>query len=107
MATTFLKGVLTPGTLRDVNQQSATLEPFPENISDLPRSFGGTSGGGLWRVYVRRHGDDKYEAVHHRLIGIASTEDRQNVPPRWIKCQGPGRIEMMLEGVRRRMNGVN
>jgi hypothetical protein len=81
---------------------TATLECFEENLPDLPDSFGGTSGGGLWRVYVRKR-DDSFEAVHHRLIGIASREEKGS-PPR-ITCQGMGRIEAMLDGVRRRMSG--
>jgi hypothetical protein len=47
------------------------------------------SGGGLWRVYVRKRDHGSFEAVHHRLIGIASREDKGS-PPR-ITCQGgPG-----------------
>jgi hypothetical protein len=76
MATTLLKGVLTSGELRDFEALTATLECFKQNLSDLPDSFGGTSGGGLWRVYVRKRDDGSFEAVHHRLIGIASREDK-------------------------------
>jgi hypothetical protein len=93
-ATTFLKGVLTSGALRQFDKFTATLECFKENLSDLPASFGGTSGGGLWRVYVRKRDDGSFEAVHHRLIGIASREELGS-PPR-ITCQGMGRIEAML-----------
>lgn len=102
-ATTLLKGVLTSGVLRDLDALNATLECFEEILPDLPDSFGGTSGGGLWRVYVRRSEDGRFEGVHHRLIGIASSEAK-GAPPR-ITCQGIGRIEMMLEGMRRRMSG--
>jgi hypothetical protein len=101
-ATTLLKGSLTSGVLRDFGALTVTLECFEENIPDLPNSFGGTSGGGLWRVYVRRQQDGSYEAVHHRLIGIASRED-QGSPPR-ITCQGMGRIEMILNNVGRSMS---
>ena len=80
-----------------------TLECFEENIPDLPDSFGGKSGGGLWRVYARKREDGSFETVYHRLIGIASSEDK-GTPPR-IACQGIGRIDMMLEGVRRQMSG--
>jgi hypothetical protein len=99
MATTLLKGVLTSGVLRDVGALNSTLECFKENIPDLPDSFGGTSGGGLWRVYVRKCENGGFEAVHHRLIGIASREDKGS-PPR-ITCQGMGRVEALLESVRR------
>jgi hypothetical protein len=99
MVTTRLKGVLTSGVLLDLSPLSATLECFKENLSDLPDSFGGTSGGGLWRVYVRKGEDGNFEAVHHRLIGVASHEDIESSPPR-IACQGIGRAEALLEGVR-------
>jgi hypothetical protein len=102
-ATTALKGVLTSGVLRDFSALNATLECFEENRPDLPESFGGTSGGGLWRVYARKRGDGSLEAVHHRLIGIASREVRGS--PHCITCQGIGRVEAMLESVRRGMSG--
>jgi hypothetical protein len=95
MATTALKGVLTSGTPRDVSPLSTTLECFKENIPDLPDSFGGTSGGGLWRIYARKREDGSYEAVHHRLIGIASQEEN-GAPPRII-CQGMGRIAAIID----------
>ena len=102
-ATTLLTGVLTSGVLLDLDALTATLECFEENLPDLPDSFGGTSGGGLWRVYVRKRDNGSFEAVHHRLIGIASSEDKGS-PPR-VTCQGLGRIEAMLEDVRSRMSG--
>ena len=94
MATTLLKGVLTSGVLRDADALTATLECFEQNIPELPGSFGGTSGGGLWRVYVRKRDDENFEPVHHRLIGIASREDKGS-PPR-ITCQGMGRVGAMI-----------
>jgi hypothetical protein len=103
MATTMLKGVLTSGIPRDFGALNATLECFPQNIAYLPNSFGGTSGGGLWRVYVRKAGDGTFEPVHYRLIGIASREENGS-PPRII-CQGMGRVEALLESVRRGMSG--
>jgi hypothetical protein len=54
-------------------------------------------------AYTRKRDDGSFEAVHHRLIGIASREDKGS-PPR-ITCQGMGRVEAMLEGMRRRMSG--
>jgi hypothetical protein len=85
--------------LLEIDPVSVTLECFKENLADLPNSVGGTSGGALWRVYVRRGADESFETVHHRLIGIASKEER--VTP--LRCQGLGRIEALLEGVRRGM----
>jgi hypothetical protein len=96
-ATTLLKGVLTSGALLEFGALTATLECFKENLPDLPTSFGGTSGGGLWRVYLRKRNDGNFEAAHYRLIGIASNEDR-GAPPR-ITCQAVGRIEAMLASI--------
>src|ERR1043166_8857727 len=50
--------------------------------------------------YVRRREDGSFD---HRLIGIASSEDK-SAPPR-ITCQGIGRIESMLKSVSGRVNG--
>jgi hypothetical protein len=97
MVTTHLKGVLTSGVLLDLSPLRATLECFKENLPDLPSSFGATSGGELWRVYVQKGEDRNFEAVHHRLIGIASHEDIESSPPR-ISCRGIGRTEALLEG---------
>jgi hypothetical protein len=105
-ATTVLRGVLTSGTLRDFNPSTAMLDCSEANIPDLPASFGGTSGGGLWRVYMRKSEDGSLEAFHHRLIGIASSEDRSTTPPRWIRCQSIGRIEALLHNVRRDLGGA-
>lgn len=98
-ATTMLKGVLTSGIPRDVGPLNTTLECFKQNLPDLSDSLGGTSGGGLWRVYVRKQHDGSFGAVHYRLIGIASHEDGQ--PPDRIICQGMGRIEAMIDEARR------
>jgi hypothetical protein len=103
-ATTRLRSVLTSGALCDINDLTVALECFEQNLPDLPNSFGGTSGGGLWRVYSRKREDDgSFEAVHQRLIGIASREDK-GTPPR-ITCQGMGPIRACLEDVRRRNLG--
>lgn len=98
-ARTRLRGVLTPGTLQ-IDALNATLECFASNIPDLPSCFGGMSGGGLWRVYVRKLADGTFEAEHHRLLGIASRENLASTPPQ-ILCQGPARIEGLLEAVSR------
>jgi hypothetical protein len=103
IATTLLKGVLTSGVVRDFGALITTLECFAANIPELPDNFGGTSGGGLWHVYVRKLENGSFEAVHYQLVGIASQEVR-GAPPQ-ITCQGFGRLQLMLEGARRAMKG--
>jgi hypothetical protein len=97
-ATTVLRGVLTPGTLHDAGSDLVALECHGENLPYLPASFGGSSGGGLWRIYLRELADGRFEPVHYRLIGIAAREEK-SVPPRLV-CQGAGRLELLLEQVR-------
>ncbi len=52
--TTPMKGVLTPGHVRERNNGALTLECMDYNVKELPKSFGGTSGGGLWRMYLNQ-----------------------------------------------------
>jgi hypothetical protein len=100
LATTMLKGVLTSGIPRDIDALNVTLECFEQNIPDLPARFWGNSGGGFWRVYTREGNDGNFVAIHHRLMGIACRDDFDAYPPRII-CQGMGRVEALLEEVRR------
>jgi hypothetical protein len=96
VATTAMKGVLTPGRMLSLDAQVGVLECHRENIPDLPYSFGGTSGGGLWQLYFRKGDDGKYSVVHKRLIGIASSEEREK--PHKIRCQSLNRILGIAEG---------
>ena len=90
-----LKAVLTPGRIVEKDGGTTTLECLERNISDLPGSFGGTSGGGLWRVNLRAREDGSPEIVELRLRGIASWEDRNARPPR-IVCQEIGRLAQII-----------
>lgn len=103
LATTVLRAVLTSGTIHESSPVSMTLECFRENIPDLPSSFGGNSGGGFWRAYMRKRGDD-FEIVHLRLVGLASNEVK--VSPPHIVCQGIARIQATLEEAHRQINGT-
>jgi hypothetical protein len=63
--------------------------PEPDENFHEPRSYGGTSGGGLWRIYPKpRDGGD----IAFRLIGVAfyETGDRQ------IVCHGQASIYLKL-----------
>lgn len=94
-ATTRLRGVLTSGIVSAPNERDFKLECFAENVPDLPDSFGGTSGGGVWRCFLRKSEGDTVEVVHHRLIGIASQQDLTTSPPK-IVSQGMPRIRAMM-----------
>jgi hypothetical protein len=45
--------------------------------SSLPRDFGGTSGGGVWRLRIERDNDDN-PGLEPELIGVATTQTRHD-----------------------------
>jgi hypothetical protein len=92
VVTTPVQGLLTPGHVFELQDGRATFRPLDENTSDLPFSFGGNSGGGLWRAYLK-DGGDHYEKVDVRLVGIASFQLKGTHD---VVCQGVSRIEQLL-----------
>ena len=58
------------------------------NLNELPKRFGGMSGGGLWRIYFV---EDEKESriIATMLCGIASWQ----IDDRKIACQGWDRID--------------
>jgi hypothetical protein len=92
LVTTPMKGVLTPGHIVSRNNGVLTLECMDYNVTDLPASFGGSSGGGVWRMYLKLSADGSYTAVETRLCGIASFQQNATT----IMCQGFERIEQAL-----------
>jgi len=96
--TTPMRGLLTPGHVIDRRNGAMTLECMDYNIPDLPKSFGGTSVGDLWRMYLNSAADGSYEHVQTRLCGVASFQRDAN----HIVCQGIERIEQrLLPAIRR------
>ena len=104
VASTGLRAVLTPGTFTSTDDNNtAVIQCFAENVPDLPSTFGGSSGGGLWRVYMRVR-EGRHEIEHFRLIGIASRDDHAVKPPQII-CQGLRRIAWVLQKAREMFGG--
>jgi hypothetical protein len=101
LATTPMKGVLTPGHIVRREKGTMTLECMGYNVPDLPTSFGGTSGGGLWRMYLNDASDGSYEHVETRLCGVATFERDAT----HIVCQGIERIEQLLVPAIRKSRG--
>jgi len=63
---------VTVSNLPDVNdfdRWAFQPEPFDDGASVL--SFGGVSGGGLWRVWLRRAGNNETTLVQRRFLGVA------------------------------------
>lgn len=68
------------------------FRPRDQDDFNAPRSYGGTSGGGLWRLYLDRATETTYKLKRRDLVGVAlfETEDRG------IICHGPGSIYGVL-----------
>jgi hypothetical protein len=92
LVTTPMQGILTPGHVVARENGVMTLECMDYNLPDLPSSFGGTSGGGLWRMYIADEPDGSYRALDTRLVGVASYQRDAT----HIMCQAVERIEQCL-----------
>jgi hypothetical protein len=60
-----------------------------------PKSYGGTSGGGLWRMYAETMADGKQRLVRSRLLGVPYFEKKAN-DLLTIICHGPQSIYRRL-----------
>jgi hypothetical protein len=100
--TTPMQGVLTPGHIVERKNGAMTLECMAYNVPHLPNSFGGTSGGGLWRMYLNQADNSSYEHVQTRLCGVASFQRDST----HIVCQGIERLEQaLISAIRRQWGG--
>lgn len=59
-------------------------DPNPE----LPSSFGGCSGGGIWQVPLRKNEEGKIEAEEHLLSGVVFYQTGFAEGVRRLKCHG-------------------
>jgi hypothetical protein len=78
-----------------------TFTPSFEDGIEPPKSYGGVSGGGLWRVYFEPDGSNK---VHERrLIGVAFYEIPDAEGNKRINCHGPLSVyDHLIETIRAR-----
>lgn len=67
------------------------FEAEPEQSFELPKSYQGVSGGGLWKFYFKDD-DEGLNLVDSRLIGVAFYETDRGT----ILCHGPKSIYAML-----------
>ena len=71
----------------------ALSRPELAPVVDAPKSFGGVSGGGLWRFFVS---DDRREVLESRFAGIAFYEVQGTSKSPDIICHGPRSIYSYL-----------
>ena len=61
------------------------FNPLPEADFKLPKSYGGTSGGGLWRALT----NDENVYFEKRLLGVAFYERQNDDGTLVVICHGP------------------
>ncbi len=86
-STTTIEALLNIGSVAKVVKSDGFdllfFKPFPEDGFELPESYKGTSGGGLWRFYVAEELGGK-RLLQSRLMGVAFFETADHVV-----CHGP------------------
>jgi hypothetical protein len=86
-----MRGVLHTGHICAQQNGLLTVEAMDYNLDVLPKSFGGMSGGGLWRIYFVE-GEKGPTIIGTMLCGVASWQ----IDDRKIACQGWDRIDQGL-----------
>lgn len=89
--TSPMRGVLHTGHVCAQEKGLLTVKAMDYNLHELPKLFGGMSGGGLWRVYFV---EDEHESriVDAMLCGIVSWQ----IDDLHLACQGWDRIDQGL-----------
>jgi hypothetical protein len=94
-----MRGVLHTGHVCEQDCGLVTVEAMGDNLDRLPESFGGMSGGGLWRIYFVEN-EKESRIVSAMLCGVASWQ----IDKTHIACQGWERIyQGLVPAVRKRL----
>jgi hypothetical protein len=59
-----------------------------ESTQDIPRTFGGVSGGGVWQVVLKQTKDGRYQFEDPILVGVAFYQTDMEHNKRRIICHG-------------------
>ena len=71
--------------------------------SDSPDSYGGMSGGALWRVYCTKDNDGQLSVVDKKVFGVAFHQSDLSDQKRIITCHGPRSVYgPLIEAIRER-----
>ncbi len=69
--------------------------------SDSPDSYGGMSGGALWRVYCTKGVDGQLSLVEKKVFGVAFHQSDLSDQKRIITCHGPRSVYgRLIEAIR-------
>ena len=72
--------------------------PGPTDMVPYPESYGGTSGGGLWRTYCHVDSNGKQQVAENRLVGVPYYQSEKVGEKRLLYCHGPRTIYELLLG---------
>jgi hypothetical protein len=86
-----MRGVLHSGHVCSQENGLLTFDAMKYNLHELPKSFGGMNGSGLWRIYFVEN-ESETKIVATMLCGIASWQ----IDDTRIACQGWDRIDQAL-----------
>jgi hypothetical protein len=86
-----MRSVLHSGRISTQENGLLTFKAMDHNLPQLPKSFGGMSGGGVWRAYFEEdvHGSRVVETM---LCGVTSWQ----IDTTTLACQGWDRIDQAL-----------
>jgi hypothetical protein len=74
-----MRAVIYRGAMESTERAIVHFQTADDSPIMLPKSFGGLSGSGLWRVHLVEHDDGKVSISEVRLWGIASYQvDKEN-----------------------------
>ncbi|HMF25950.1 MAG TPA: hypothetical protein VKG24_28025 [Pseudolabrys sp.] len=77
-AVTTFEGLINSGCVVATSEADGMdlfrFQPVPGEGATLPSTYEGTSGGGLWRLYLKRGEDGTYSLIQSRLVGVAFWE---------------------------------
>jgi hypothetical protein len=88
-----MRGVLHSGGITSQENGLLTFKAMDYNLPHLPRSFGGMSGGGVWRAYFEEDARGS-RVAEVMLCGVASWQ----IDGTTLACQGWDRIDQVLVG---------
>jgi hypothetical protein len=86
-----MRGVLHSGHASAQENGLLTMKAMDYNRREMPESFGGMSGGGLWRAYFAE-GENETKIVGTMLCGVVSWQ----IDETHLACQGWDRIDQGL-----------
>lgn len=100
-------GLMNQGTTTEIAASGGydrfKFTPSPDPNFSPPKSYGGTSGGGLWQVFAESLPGGRERLVQARLLGVAYFKSEPVNDFRIIICHGPRSIYCgMAEKIRER-----